>query len=83
MMRKTVIALSCENLFIQNVGYAKEGSVDSNNEGNTNIYELTATLIQKGKNYNTNRNGETADTFVEDTFNVPAFITDGTGFIKS
>ena len=83
MMRKTVIALSCENLFIQNVGYAKEGSVDSNNDGNTNIYELTATLIQKGKNYNNNRNGETDDTFTDDIFDVPAFITDGTGFIKS
>jgi len=83
LMRKIVLALSSENVYIQDIGYAKFESVSFVNEDNTNGYLITATMIKTGVNYSTNRDGISEDIFTDDVFDVPAFITDGTGHIKT
>jgi len=83
LMRKIVIALSSENVFINNIGYAKDGGVSVANESTTNSYFVTATMIKKGVNYTGNRNGE-AERLLDDAgFNIPAFIIGNGGFIKT
>jgi len=80
-MRRLAIALSCENLFVQDIGYVKEGSIVAENIKNTNLHKVTATLIKKGVNYTNNRNG--VDELDDNLgFNIPEFLTDGQGFIK-
>jgi hypothetical protein len=83
LMRKIIIALSSENVFINNIGYAKDGGVSVANESTTNSYFVTATMIKKGVNYTGNRNGE-AERLLDDAgFNIPAFIIGNGGFIKT
>lgn len=82
-MRKIVLALSSEFVYIQDEGYAKFEPVNFENDDNTNGYFVTAKMIKKGVNYSTTRDGISEDIFSDDVFDVPAFITDGTGFIKS
>jgi putative N-acetylmannosamine-6-phosphate epimerase len=98
IMRKLVVALSCEHLFINNIGYVKDGNVETSNIQNTNLYEISVSLIKTGFSYDT-IGGEIVGTSAtgydnllqgrpardEDyvEFNVPQIITDGTNFIKT
>lgn len=81
-MLRTSIALSCENLFLNNVGYLKQQSLEIEQIEKTNLYQITATLVKTNENYNINRQGQEG---VEDgalDFNIPAFVGTGVGFIK-
>ncbi|QYS85405.1 hypothetical protein JJC03_09150 [Flavobacterium oreochromis] len=56
--RKVMIALSHENVFIDEVGYVKNS--DFNTEGpleNSNLYVLTASMIKTGSAYNSKTTG--------------------------
>ena len=79
---KLTIALSCDNLFIQGIGYAKDSGVKLKGGGTRNNYDLVATLVKKGINYTNNRQGQ-GEVFDDSGFDIPAFITDGEGFIKT
>jgi len=94
LMRKLVVALSCENLFINGIGYVKDGNVSSENIDNTNLYEVKATLIKTNVSYTNFKQGYTGiDAETQGTTsgrpsgrpsnNIPQIITTGTNFIKS
>lgn len=83
-MRQIVLALSCENVYIQDIGYLKFDSVGYENEDNTNGYLVTATMIKTGVNFSINRDGDDeSDVFTDDIFDIPQFLGDGTGHIKT
>ena len=50
-LRTLVLALSSENLFINNMGYVKEQEVDFEKLGRTNLYDSTVLLNQSGYTY--------------------------------
>jgi len=83
MMRKLVIALSCENVFINGLGYVKDTQVESKNTERTNLYEVTARMLRDGRNISTVDGYSEENIIFDDNFDIPPFITDGTGFIKS
>jgi len=82
VMRKLVIALSCEHVYINGVRYVKDGDIDEGNISNTNLYEVKATMLKTGENYNNNPDGVVGeDDYIN--FDIPPIITDGSGFIKA
>ena len=68
------IALSCENLFINDEGYVKKESIRVEQIEATNLYEVTVDLIKTNENYNINRQGQSGADVGYVEFNVPAFI---------
>lgn len=82
-MRKLAIALSCENVFINGVGYIKDESLSIENIAQTNLHDLTAIMLKTNINYNNNRQGQEGVDFGQVDLNIPAFITTGNGFIKT
>lgn len=82
-MRKIVVALSCENLFINGIGYIKNDEIEVENLFGTNLYTVTAILLKTNINYNNNRQGQEGldDGTIE--FNIPAFVLGDGGFVKS
>lgn len=83
VMRKLAIALSCENLFINGVGYVKDGSLEVTPLKNTNLHDLKVSLIKTNINYNNNKQGKVGVDYDYIDINIPAFITTGEGFINS
>lgn len=84
VMRQLVIALSCENVFINGIGYIKNGDIDVSNISGTNLYEVTAEMINTNINYTNNRQGQQGYSSDYIDFDVPGFIDlDGTGLLKS
>lgn len=82
-LRTLIIALSCSNLFINDIGYVKFESVSVDNIDNSNLNDLSIKLIKTNVNYNINRQGQEGDDINSIEFNIPPFITSGNGFIKS
>jgi len=84
VMRQLVIALSCENVFINGVGYIKNGDIEATNIVGTNLYEVVAEMINTNINYTNNRQGQTGYSSDYIDFNIPGFINlDGTGLLKT
>jgi hypothetical protein len=84
VMRQLIIALSCENVFINGVGYIKNGEIESTNIEGTNLYEVTAEMINTNINYTNNRQGQTGYNSDYIDFDIPGFIDlDGTGLLKT
>ena len=83
LMRKLVVALSSENLFVNGTGYVKDGGVSSENIDSTNLYEVTATLLKTNVSYNNYKPGESGIDVGTSTLEIPQIITDGANFIKS
>jgi hypothetical protein len=82
IMRKLAIALSCDNVFINDVGYVKSSDLTIETIENTNLHELKAIMIKTNINYNNNRQGQTGKDIFGIDVNIPPFLTDGVGFIK-
>lgn len=82
-MRKLVIALSCENVFINGMGYTKNGEIELEKVKGTNLYDISATMISTNINYNNNRQGQEGLEEGGIVFNIPAFITDGSNHLKA
>ena len=81
-MRTLVIALSCENVFINGIGYLKNGNLGVEPIENTNLHEVVAEMIKTNINYNTNTRGQEG---VDDgylPFDIPTFIDANGTFIK-
>ena len=83
IMRKLVVSLSCENVFINGVGYVKDGNIETENIQNTNLYEVTATMLKTNVSYTNFKQGQTGIDNDSGTFDIPLIITAGTNFIKS
>ena len=82
-MRKLIIALSCDNVFINGIGYIKQEDIEVENTGKTNLYQVSAKMIKTNINYNNNKQGQQGyDSDVID-FDIPPFVFGDGGFIKS
>ena len=82
-MRQLVVALGCENLFVNGIGYIKNGAVDVENLPNTNMYSISVELLKTNINYNNNRQGQEGLESDSIPFNIPAFIGTGTENLKT
>ena len=80
---KLIVALSCENLFVNGIGYVKDGNVNDENIDNTNLHEVTATLIKTNVSYTNFKQGQTGIDSGTATLEAPQIITTGTNFIKA
>jgi len=81
MMRKIIIALSHENVYINGVGYVKNDSVDSEQLEHTNLYSLKAKMIKNGNVYNSQTSGSTS-VFSGQNTNIPGLVNFNDGFVK-
>jgi len=83
VMRKITIALSMESVFINGIGYIKNGGLSTENIEGTNLYLIKADMLKTNINYNNNRQGQ--EGLDEDTidFNIEPFVFGDGGFVKS
>lgn len=77
--RKLKIALSSEKVFINGVGYVKNGDFNTEVFEKTNLYVLTATMIKTGNVYNSSA-GEIDYDFSNAM--IPGLIQTNSGFVK-
>jgi hypothetical protein len=82
-MRTVCIALSCENLFINNVGYIKNAGLEIEQIPNTNLYEVKASLLRTNISYTTNRQGQVGKDIGYVEFDIPTFVYTGSGFLTT
>ncbi|WP_299525990.1 hypothetical protein [uncultured Lutibacter sp.] len=84
---KLVVSLSCENVFINGIGYVKDGSIEVSNIENTNMNEVTANMLKTNINYTTFKQGASGsnlnDVDLAGKLLIPQIITTGINFIKS
>jgi len=83
---KLVVSLSCENVFINGIGYVKDGSIEVSNIENTNMNEVTANMLKTNINYTTFKQGASGSNLNDvdlDGKLIPQIITTGINFIKS
>ena len=80
--RTVCIALSCENLFINNIGYLKDNNLSTEKIEFTNIYKIEADLIKSGYTYTTNENGYSGSDEIGEELYIPALLTGDNDFIK-
>jgi hypothetical protein len=71
---KLILALSCEHLFINGVGYVKDEEASLENIVNTNLYSVVGTLLKNNISYNNNRQGQSGVAVGTEELNIPAFI---------
>jgi hypothetical protein len=82
-MEQLSIVLSSEFVFINGVGYLKDGDLDIENEEGTNVYSIKAKMLKTNENYTTQESGYSGtDELVEEIY-IPTLSTDGVNFIKS
>ena len=77
-MRKIVQALNHPEIFIDDVGYVKNGEIDAPHVRQTNLYKIIATMIKKGNVYTTTPQVGTVITELD----FPPLVSDGGKFIK-
>jgi hypothetical protein len=82
MMQKLAIAFSSEYLFINGVGYAKDGSIEIESLEHTNLYDISATFIKNNISYNNKKGGLTGFESDADFFDIPEFVITNNNFIK-
>ena len=81
LWRKLMIALSCEKVTINGVGYVKNTGFNTEGPlGNTNLYVLTATMIKTGNVYNSQTSGSLG--FDGTAVEVPGLIESDSGFVS-
>jgi hypothetical protein len=81
VMRKLTRILSHEMVFINNVGYLKNGAFTVENIGFSNLYNITAPMIKTGSIFNAIVSNE--DELIDfPPIDVPALIETENGFIK-
>ena len=76
LYRKVKIALSLDNVFINEVGYIKGSEFQKENLGSSNLYKLTATMIKSGNEFNSSLSTE-QDVINIYNENIPGLINSG------
>jgi len=76
---KIVLALSSKYLFVNGVGYVKNDGFEVSKVENTNLYTITANLIESGKNFNINVDSKTGNTGSYKNIYIPKLITTNIG----
>lgn len=82
LMFKIIVALSCDNVFIQDIGYAKDGSVSLDAEANTNLYRLKATMLKKGFNFTTASGSDISVDNIEELLGRPVISNEPFNLLK-
>jgi len=90
VMRKLVIALSCETVFINGIGYIKDGGITVKHIEHTNLYEVEAEMLKTninyttkyGNNYNNNEDGAVGVEVSNKPQKLPALLSQGNGYVK-
>jgi len=83
IMRKMLLALSHEQLYINEVGYVKNDNIDV--EGpldDTNLYVVKAKMIKNGNVYNSQASGSGNEIFNGENLQVPGLVDFGGGFVR-
>ena len=84
MMRKIVRALSHKIVYIDEVGYCKNGSIEV--EGpleQSNLYAIKAKMIKNGNVYNINSSsGDNDEIYDGESYEVIGLVNSGAGFMK-
>lgn len=83
IMRKLLLALSHEVLFINEVGYVKNDNIDV--EGpleDTNLYVVKAKMIKNGNVYNSQTSGSGNEIYNGESLQVPGLVDFGGGFVR-
>lgn len=78
-MERLVIGLSCDNVYIDDIGYIKDGDIKVENLQNTNLYKVEAKMLRTGYNYNNLTFGDTGVDYGYREFNIPPIIGDNLG----
>jgi hypothetical protein len=81
VMRKITRILSHEMVFINDVGYLKNGTFTVENLGSSNLYSITAPMIKTGSIFNAVVSNED-ELFDFPPIDVPALIVTENGFVK-
>ena len=79
VLMKYILAISSENLFVNGLGYVKMGKVESEPIENTNLYNLTCTLLRNSQNFNTFAKGRTGEPEDYKSMYIPQLITTNLG----
>jgi hypothetical protein len=82
LMRKVSIALGCEYVFVNGVGYVGDGSVEFESIGQTNLYSVSKSMVKTSISYTTRHTGNTGVPEDYINFNIPSIIAQGEGFIQ-
>lgn len=81
MMRKIIQALSHKIVFIDEVGYAKNGNIEIDGPlADTNLYVIKAKMIKNGYVYNAT-SGDNDEIFTGGVFEIPGIINTDVGFL--
>jgi hypothetical protein len=84
MMRKIVRALSHKIVYIDEIGYTKDGSIEV--EGpidQSNLYIIKAKMTKNGNVYNTNSaSGNDDEIYDGESYEVVGFVNSGSGFMR-
>ena len=79
---KLALALSSANLFINDEGYIKKDSLGIKQIENTNLIEVTASLLKTNENFNINLQQQTGGDYDSVNPLYPKVVTGDTGLIK-
>lgn len=82
-MEQLSIVLSSEFVFINGIGYLKDGALTIENDEGTNVYSINVKMLKTNEAYTTQESGYSGtDELVEEIY-IPTLSTDGINFIKS
>jgi hypothetical protein len=83
IMRKLLIALSHETIFINDVGYVKNDNIDVEGPlGESNLYVVKAKMLKNGNVYNSQSLGISSDIYNGSNEEIVGLITTESGFLK-
>jgi hypothetical protein len=82
-MEHLSIVLSSEFVFINGIGYLKDGDLDISNDEGTNIYSIEAKMLKTNEIYSTGESIDSGTDELSERVYIPRIDTDGTNFIKS
>lgn len=80
--RKLVIALSCETVFINGIGYVKNGDIESENVRGTNLYLVSGTMLKTNVSYNNKSQGKVGVDAGSVDYDIPPFFSGEDAFLK-
>lgn len=83
IMRKILRALSHEKVYIDEVGYVKDGDIEvSEPQDDTNLYLIKAKMLKTGNVYTTQTIGIGSSQYSSNAQYIPGLIQTSSGFVK-
>lgn len=83
IMRKLLIALSHEFVYINDVGYVKSDNIDVEGpQDDTNLYVVKAKMMKSGYAYNSQSTGISSDIYTGENSEIVGLMQNEDGFVK-